>query len=108
MNTTILEKVIAELKNEKPDLSYIRGMIETLLEMQPKAVGLLGMSTGTSYASVTGPALKPSGTPPFGDSTLVKPVDNSPSAQAVDAALASIGAMPTPKPGVMEKNTILN
>lgn len=33
MNTTILSKCIAELKSECPDLSYIKGMLETLIEM---------------------------------------------------------------------------
>jgi len=36
MITTILEKVLGELEKEKPDLSYIRGMIEVLLASQPK------------------------------------------------------------------------
>jgi hypothetical protein len=31
MNYKILNKVLEELKKDKPDLSYIRGMVETLL-----------------------------------------------------------------------------
>ena len=40
MNTTILAKCIEELKKETPDISYIRGALETLLEMsaQPAVV----------------------------------------------------------------------
>ncbi len=34
MNTNILNKCIEELKKEAPDLSYLRGMLETLMEMQ--------------------------------------------------------------------------
>lgn len=33
MNTTILTRCIEELKSDKPDISYIRGALETLLEM---------------------------------------------------------------------------
>ena len=34
MNTNILTKCIEQLKSDKPDLSYVRGMLETLVEMQ--------------------------------------------------------------------------
>lgn len=37
MNTSILSKAIEELKKDKPDLSYLRGMLETLMEMQTPA-----------------------------------------------------------------------
>ena len=33
MNATVLGKCIEELKKETPDLSYIRGMLETLQDM---------------------------------------------------------------------------
>lgn len=37
MNQKILQKVLDNLNTEKPDLSYIRGMIETLLALgEPK------------------------------------------------------------------------
>lgn len=36
MNTSILNKILQELKQEKPDISYVRGMLETLIEMQPE------------------------------------------------------------------------
>lgn len=32
MNTQILNKCIEELKSDKPDLSYIRGILETLVD----------------------------------------------------------------------------
>lgn len=35
-NNTILQKCVDELKTEKPDLSYIRGMIETLIAVAEK------------------------------------------------------------------------
>ncbi len=34
MNINILKKCIDALKEDKPDLSYLRGMLETLAEMQ--------------------------------------------------------------------------
>lgn len=36
MNTNILQKCIAELDQVSPRLDYIRGMLETLIEMAPK------------------------------------------------------------------------
>lgn len=40
MNNSILRKVIDELSKEQPNLDYIRGMLETLAEMQePEPVG---------------------------------------------------------------------
>lgn len=33
MNTKILQKCLEELKKETPDLSYLRGTLETLIEM---------------------------------------------------------------------------
>lgn len=33
MNTTILTKCIEELKKDAPNISYIQGMLETLLEL---------------------------------------------------------------------------
>ena len=36
MITTILQKCLDELAKEKPDLRYIKGMIEVLLASQPQ------------------------------------------------------------------------
>lgn len=38
MIPTILSKVLEELQKEKPDLSYIRGMVEVLLAQEQKPV----------------------------------------------------------------------
>lgn len=38
MNTTILQKCVDELKNEKPDIRYILGMLETFIELSSGAV----------------------------------------------------------------------
>lgn len=35
MNTQILNKCIEELKKDKPDLSYLRGILETLVDSVP-------------------------------------------------------------------------
>lgn len=35
MNRKTLQKVIEELKKDKPDLSYIRGMLETMVDNLP-------------------------------------------------------------------------
>lgn len=36
MNFKILNKVLEELNNEVPDISYLRGMVETLLSLEEK------------------------------------------------------------------------
>ena len=45
MNTNILQKCINELKNEKPKLEYVIGVLETLIDMSPdkpeKTVGIV-------------------------------------------------------------------
>jgi len=44
MNRKTIQKVIDELQKEKPDLSYIRGILETLMET-------LEAPTGTTYTA---------------------------------------------------------
>lgn len=34
-NTKILEKCVEALSKDKPDISYIKGMLETLIELNP-------------------------------------------------------------------------
>lgn len=36
MNRKLLQKVIDELLKDKPDLSYIRGIVETMIESLPE------------------------------------------------------------------------
>jgi len=33
MNTKILQKILEELQKEKPSIDYMKGMVETLIEM---------------------------------------------------------------------------
>ncbi len=35
MSNTILQKCLAELEKDNPRIDYIRGMLETLIELQP-------------------------------------------------------------------------
>lgn len=60
MQTKIIQKALDELKSEKPDLSYVRGMLETLVEMQElpqivdrdkQAVVLLNSGTSATYTA---------------------------------------------------------
>lgn len=37
MNINVLKKCVDELNSEQPNISYIKGMLETLIEMQPVA-----------------------------------------------------------------------
>ena len=50
MNYKILNKVLDELNKEAPDISYLRGMIETLLSLEDKPLTLPG-----SGGAVSGP-----------------------------------------------------
>lgn len=50
MNTKILQKCVEELNKEQPNLSYIKGMLETLIEMttvQPFFTSPIGSTTNT-------------------------------------------------------------
>ena len=38
MNTTILQKCVAELAKDTPDLSYIKGILETLIDITGAAI----------------------------------------------------------------------
>lgn len=105
MNTSILNKCITELNKDNVDLSYLRGMLETLLEMQdsatlnPPAREIYGGLSSLGQKLVSG-----SNFPPMG-----KIVSNdSPAGLAVEEAINAIAGMPKPKVGIQEKNTILN
>lgn len=37
MPTNILQKALDELGKESPDISYVKGMLETIIELQDKA-----------------------------------------------------------------------
>lgn len=50
MNTKILQKCLDELNKEKPDISYVKGMLETLADLS-------GGSAGASLASYYRPAV---------------------------------------------------
>lgn len=73
MQTKILQKVLEELKKENVDLSYVRGMVETLIEMS----GTNTIANGNVYIpSTTGNPLPPNGVVTFSsieeDETLKK------------------------------------
>lgn len=38
MNTQLLQKCVDELKKDKPDLSYLRGVLETLISLSGAVV----------------------------------------------------------------------
>lgn len=51
MNTNILKKCVEELNAKEPNISYIKGMLETLIELSNIPHGLGGivtMSTATT------------------------------------------------------------
>lgn len=101
MNTTTLQKCIAELSKPAPDISYVRGMLETLLEVSGMPVNATPIHTVGYMQSI------------LPGNVSVSPIhapnlDTTPEGAAVDAALASIAGMPSPKAGILEKNVMLN
>lgn len=103
MNTSVIQKCITELQKESPDLSYLRGMLETLLEMQdkPYSLGTAANVYPTKYEAITASSFPPTG-------KLV--TADSPEGMAVEAALAGLTGMPQPNLGslTIEKNITLN
>lgn len=102
MNASILRKCIEELAKAAPDLSYVRGMLETLAELQdPRVSGSFG------YLEEALP--KPSHTAldwPMPEPRIVGA--NTPEGRAVEEALASLqGPRPSSTLSI-EKNVILN
>lgn len=52
----ILQKCIEELKNDKPEIKYVLGMLEALLEMQPQSErkDILGGGAGSVGGGASG------------------------------------------------------
>ncbi len=101
MNTNTLRKAIEELSKTAPDISYVRGMLETLVEVseganQTRDIPLSGLGHINSMV----PNFPPTGKTVTAD---------SPEGMAVEAALASLGG---PRPNLnsltLEKNVTLN
>lgn len=108
MNSNILLKCIEELKKDAPDLSYLRGMLETLSELEganqirdwPKPDNSsMDMNVG-NYVSM----------PKTSYLALAKTVSaDSDEGRAVEAALASLGGVkPNLSSLTLESNTVLN
>ncbi len=111
MNTNILTKCINELQKDSPDLSYLRGMLETLLEMQDKPdpwdrVKSL-VDNGTTHATYDGEVKKTSYPSLSMSPKLVTP--DTPEGMAVEMALANLqGPKPKLDSLTIEKNITLN
>lgn len=61
MNSKILQKCVDALKQDNPDLSYVRGMLETLIDIDVKdapatVVPVITSSVPSSYAGEPIPA----------------------------------------------------
>lgn len=57
MNSNIIKKCIDKLKEDKPDIQYVLGMLETLYEMQP-AMPTAGAMVGGSSVVKKEPDLR--------------------------------------------------
>lgn len=55
MNRRLLQKVLDNLSQEKPDISYVRGILETIIESLPedKMIPLFTGGTGTPNVFVS-------------------------------------------------------
>lgn len=94
MNKKLLQKVIDELKAEKPSLPYVLGMLETMMEMNDERTVPMGAIIGNGGFGI-----------PNANVTSA-PQNLSAAEQA--AALADQGFIKGTKPGVVESNIILN
>lgn len=101
MNTNILKKCLDELAKGTPDISYVRGMIETLLELSEQDKPIQTVLTAQyEYQQ---------GKKPYNLRAQEDTGEKSPAEIAAMSALGSIQDMPQPKQtAVIEKNVILN
>lgn len=74
MNTNILKKVLEELGKEKPDISYVRGMIETLVALEEKSTEPIVVASGSGgFPPKAGIGTITSHIPPISEPTLPPP-----------------------------------
>lgn len=104
MNTTkIIQKCLIALNESEPDISYIRGMLETIVEMSEERP-----MAGTTVSVFTG---NQKGADTLNNPSMHMNAQNeelTPEQQAVQSALEMAGGMPHIKPGVIEHNVVLN
>lgn len=95
MNKKLLQKVIDALNQKSPDLSYIRGMLETMMEMQDGLSFTNGTHNSNSklYSN---------------DNIPVVEVENSLSPAENAALIAEKGFIKGTKPGVTEIAPIIS
>ena len=91
MNKKTIQKVIDELKNEKPDLSYIRGILETLMDSEPHDTNVYS----GSYMQI-----------PIKSSVSVNENQNLTAAEQA-AALAEAGFIKGTNPGTISETNIV-
>lgn len=102
MNTKIISKCLDELAKDSPDLSYIRGMLETLVEISSDPWDRIPKDNGIVHVNYD--KTIPSGFPSLGTTSSTA----SPEAQAVEDALASLNSMPKPHLGGMTLERNIN
>ncbi len=89
MNKKLLQKVIDELKAEKPSLPYVLGMLETMMEMDSEPLNAM---------TLPGHILVPNQPTQYGGMNAAEQ----------SAVLAEQGFVKGTKPGVVETNIVLN
>ena len=86
----ILKKACEELAKEKPDIAYVRGMLETLLSLTEHDRKQVSIPAGTALVNVAGSItkMKPGDILPVGDDE----------AKMMDASIAGlVGKLPPPE-----------
>lgn len=105
MNIPILQKCVDELAKSEPDLSYVRGMLETIIAMNPqggkpvvgnglptlKGTGLLGSDPNIHLANAE-------------EQTELSDAEQA----AAEAIAIAGGGKPPVKAAVLETNIVLN
>lgn len=104
MQNSILQKCVDELNKENPDLSYVKGMLETLIAMtQGNGIGLASAEL-TAKPTVTSQNI---GVNPA--RSIHVEAELTPAEQAAANAIAiATGGMKPAHTGVLETNIILN
>lgn len=90
MNTKLLQKAIDELKSDKPDLSYLRGMLETMMDMQ----------SGSNFVSQSVPNTIISNQPVSQETTKT--------AAEIAASIAESGFIKGTNPGVIQHAPVIS
>lgn len=105
MNNQILQKCVDELNKTTPDLSYLKGMLETVIAMSSGVANIGSVSLASAVLDSKNIAVKTDGSIHVQEENK----ELTPAEQAAQEAIAmATGGLQPAKSGIIEKNVILN